>query len=121
MDPGSLNIHDIEKIISSMNPGDIQQLQDMAAAFFAPGDNGSEKSKKNTGKSPQDTEPSLDLETVNRIMRIINKLKSQPPDPRCQLIAALKPMLSPPRQKKADEAINILHMMQALPMIKELF
>lgn len=40
-------------------------------------------------------------------------------DPRCKLIAALKPMLSKDRQKRADEAMRIIKLMDMIPALSE--
>jgi hypothetical protein len=42
-------------------------------------------------------------------------------DYRTRLISDLKPMLNSERQKKADEAVKFLQLMQVLPLLKGLF
>ena len=42
-------------------------------------------------------------------------------DDRTKFIAALKPLLSEDRRKKADEAMRFLRLMDTLPLLKGLF
>ena len=113
MDLGSLNIDGIENIINSMSQKDIEELSSMASQFFA-GNNEAPKSKheeKNEG---------IDFETITRIASVLGKLSSQPKDPGCELLTALKPMLSPERRHKADEAIKMMQLFSILPLLKDL-
>ncbi len=56
---------------------------------------------------------------LQTIMQIISRLKSGGNDPRTQLLTALKPHLSEPRQEKVDTAIKILKMLEILPLMKD--
>ena len=53
------------------------------------------------------------------VMNIMGKLKSEQNDDRAKLLLALKPHLSPERQKKADNAVKMLKIVSLLPMIKD--
>ena len=68
----------------------------------------------------QNKSEGIDFETVTKIASVINRLSSMPKDPGCELLSALKPMLSPERQHKADEAIKIMQIMALLPLLKDL-
>ncbi len=120
MDFGSLNLDNLENIINSLSQSDIEQLSNMAETFL-----GSDN-KQNAGQTKQSREKKDDIpfnfdpQTIAKIMKIMNKLSSRPQDPRCDLLTALKPMLSRNRQKKADEAINMLRILSLLPMLSEL-
>jgi len=61
----------------------------------------------------------LGNEELGTIMSIIGKLKTSGNDNRAQLLTALKPHLSAPRQEKVDTAIKILKMIEILPLIKD--
>lgn len=112
MDFGSLNLENIESIINSMSQSDIQQLSDLANEFFS-------QNRQNT--EPQKEEAiGFDFDAVTKIASIISKLSSQPKDPGCELLAALKPMLSPERRHKADEAIKMIQLISLLPLLKDL-
>lgn len=115
MDLGSLNLEGIENIINSMSQQDIEQLTALAGEFFSSGDKQERASEEKTHNAA-----GIDFDTVTRIASLINKLSSQPRDPGCELLAALKPMLSPERQHKADEAIKMIQLISLLPLLKDL-
>ena len=98
MDLGSLNLEGIENIITSMSQSDIERLSSMAGEFFGSAEKESSPKQETTG--------GIDFETVTKIASVINRLSSMPKDPGCELLTALKPMLSPERRHKADEAIK---------------
>ena len=93
MDLGSLNLDGIENIINSMSQKDIEDLSAIASQLFS-GDSSNQSAKQ---EPPSD---GIDFETVTKIASVIGRLSSQPKDPGCELLTALKPMLSPERLKK---------------------
>ena len=112
MDLGSLNLEGIENIINSMSQKDIEDLSALASQFF-----------EGTGNSPKaDESPDngIDLETITKIASVMGKISSQPQDPACRLLMSLKPMLSPMRRHKADEAIKMMQLISLLPLLKDL-
>ena len=115
MDFDSLNFENLQDILGSMSQSDMENLASLASNLFSNGDNsqGAQQSEK------QSAFDGLDFESISRIVGVINKLNSQPKDPGCELISALKPMLSTKRQKKADEAISMLRLISLLPLIGE--
>lgn len=118
MDFGSLNIDSIENIINSLSQKDIEELSGLADSLL-----GSQSKKENESSSDNNTHQdsfNLDTETIRKISLIMKKLSNQKEDPRCELLRALKPMLSPQKQKRADEAINMLKVLSLLPIIDEL-
>lgn len=56
---------------------------------------------------------------LQSIISVISKMKSAGDDSRVQLITALRPHLNEERRKRADTAIKILKLLDALPLIKE--
>lgn len=118
MDLGSLNLEDIENIINSMSQSDLQQLSSVANEIFSHKEKDS--TQKQTNTSDNNSGEGIDFETVTKIASVIGRLSSQPKDPACELLAALKPMLSPERQRKADEAIKMLQIFSLLPILKDL-
>lgn len=116
MDLGSLNIDALENIINSLSQKDIEQLSSFAQSFSSSsGGAPDEGAKKENGQ-----DIIQDAEMIEKIMLIMRKLSKQRQDPRCELLTALKPMLSPQKRKKADEAINMLRVLSILPIIDEL-
>lgn len=116
MDLGSLNIDGIENIINSLSQKDIEQLSSLAQSFLSSNEGTADEGAKRGNK--QDNIP--DAEMMEKIMRIMRKLSEQKQDPRCELLTALKPMLSPQKRRKADQAINMLRVLSLLPIIDEL-
>ena len=117
MDLGSLNLDGIESIINSMSQNDIEQLSSLASEFFSGAQDSGRIQKEEQNKNH---DPGIDLETITKIASVLSRLSSQPKGPGCELLTALKPMLSPERQHKADEAIKIMQLISLLPMLKDL-
>ncbi len=117
MDLGSLNLDAIENIINSMSQSDIEQLSSIASEFFSGAHNDGKIQNEEKSDSPN---PGIDLETITKIASVLGKLSSQPKDPGCELLTALKPMLSPQRRRKADEAIKIMQIISLLPLLNDL-
>lgn len=67
--------------------------------------------------SPQG-QSGFDLGSLGSIANLLGKF-NQTDDKRCQLITALKPLLSPERQQRADEALRIIKLMDILPLIRD--
>ena len=63
---------------------------------------------------------SADLNMMMKAKKIFDKMNSAS-DKNTDLIMALKPHLSPENRNKADTAIKILRLFDALPYLKELF
>lgn len=64
----------------------------------------------------QGMDPNL-LQTVSRLMPLFSRLKQE--DDSTRLLHALRPLLSPARQRKIDEAVRILQLMRLLPQLKQ--
>ncbi len=57
------------------------------------------------------------LQAVGRIAPLLSQVNRE--DDSTRLLHALRPLLSPSRQKKLDEAVKILQMMRLLPLLKD--
>lgn len=118
MDFSGIDPEELNRILSSLSQKDVENIMGLAADLFS-GEKGQEQcqeEKEEKCESPFD----FDINTVMRIASLINKLSSQPEDPRCRLLRDLKPMLSPDRQKKVDAVIQMLRLMSVIPLFKEL-
>ena len=114
---GDITPDSINDILSSLSPSDMENITKLASEFFT----GSQQSTKEEKKDNQSPPPfNIDMDMIMKLASVMNKLNSQPEDPRCRLLRDLKPMLSPPRRKKVDSAIQMLQMMSLMPLIKEL-
>lgn len=121
---------DIGDILSSLSAEDIQSLQNIASSLSG----NMQNNQNNTQSPPQTASPNEKQPpeqkplppqiggfggSLGDLTGIISKLGSAGNDPRCQLISALKPMLSPEKQQRADEAIRIIKLLDLLPVLKD--
>ena len=106
MDPPDFNFDsiNIEEILGSLSPGDFEKLSSIAGQLAGDGKT-QESSQSETGGF------NIDPDMLFKLMNIMQKLNSRQNDPRCNLITALKPLLSPQRRQKADTAIELLRLM----------
>lgn len=138
---------DIADLISSLSSDDIDMLKGIADSFLGGGDKSSpEKPQETTAKKEQTKSP-IDLsmlgnlgglgglgdlgglnigpKEIGMIMKFksaFEKLNSEGnSNNNTQLIEALKPHLSPERRSRADDAMQMMKMMDMLPLLKELF
>lgn len=91
---------------------DLSMLEGMLSS--AQNQSAPSNSSANNEKPP---DGGLDLQAlmgIGRMMEQVNK-----PDSKTELIRALKPLLCPERQKKADTAIKILRLLSLLPLLRE--
>ena len=105
---------DIGDLFAGLSPEDLAQLQSMAAGLF-----GGEE-KRAAPPPPAQPEPELadllnNAQLMGQLSRIMQAMRQE--DSRTRLIAALKPLLSVPRRKRADEAIRLLRLLELLPMM----
>ncbi len=122
MDLGSLNMENIENILSSMSDEDMEMLTGMAQNLFS--SMGKKEEKEEKPPPVQSTNPfssfNLDMETIGKIMTVMQKLQNRPADPRCNLLLSLKPMLNEQKQEKIDEAVKIMSLLSFIPLLDEL-
>ena len=102
---------DIENLLSSISDEDMAKIKDLASSLSG-----------NEEKKQPETEKAnfpIDLNTMNKIMSVMGEMGKD--DYRTRLINDLKPMLSDERQKKADEAMKFLQLMEILPLLRGMF
>ena len=86
----------IGDILSSLSDEDMKALGDAARSLLG------------------SSEPAT-MEKIAQIMSAMNRH-----DSRCDLIAALRPLLSEPRRRRADDAMQLIKLIDLLPMIEDL-
>ena len=114
MDPPEFDFENLGDILGSLSQEDIDRLSSLAGQFM-----GTEKAEETCREEPVggfDINPDM----LFRLMNIMQKLQSRQNDPRCNLIASLKPLLSPERRQKADKAIELLRLMNVFSL-KDIF
>lgn len=102
---------DINEILSSLTPEDMEQLKNVAASLM-----GSDQTESKKEQQAQ-TNNIFNSDILGNLGKISNAVSGD--DQRTALLKALKPMLSEQRQQKADEAIKILKIIQILPLLRE--
>lgn len=106
---------DIENLLSSISDEDMAKLKNMAESIMGNNNDFSQKSMQEEGLQ----KPPIDLNVMNKLMGVMNQVNKD--DYRTRLIRDLKPMLCEQRQKKADDAIRFLQLMEILPLLKGMF
>lgn len=108
-----IGTEDIQNIISSLSDEDIEGLKNMAEGLF--GSNTDSEKKQNT--SPLQ---GFDLSSFSKIASIMSLFSSPKNDPRCELLYALRPLISEEKRPKVDQAVKMLQIMAILPKLKEM-
>ncbi len=126
---------DLNAILNSLTPDDIENLKQTAASVLGGMDNNKppiQESKTKNSKQEQnqfnfdDLLKNMgglsglgmpDLSQLSAIVPILQAFNSH--DERLDFINALKPLLSEERQKKADEAAKLVKLMSVLPLLRE--
>ncbi len=109
MDPPDFSADILSDILGSLSAEDIENLT--AAAESIMGDSNSGTDGDTSGQSGG---LPFNPELLFRIAQLFEKLNSSRNDPRCNLINALKPMLSPARREKADRALELMKLISIL-------
>lgn len=111
-----MNETDISGILSSLSQSDIENLKKTAQSIFGTKPEGSEEAPKSDSSQELSAMGFPDISVVSKLAPIISEFGKH--DEKADFIAALKPMLSEGRQKKADEAIRLLKLISVIPMLK---
>lgn len=114
-----------DKITQLLNdPAGMDMVKNLAGSLLSGGAN-SENGNNNSGVSENNNavaksaDSGLNPQQMATMMKLISALKSPDDnDEQIRLIMALKPHLSPARQKKADNAAKMLKIARLMPMIK---
>lgn len=110
---------DIGDLLNNLSAEDISSLQEAAKSIFASEDseNEFEKSDNNSDNDTGFGSFSMpDAETIMKISKIMGMFNQK--DSRSDFIAALKPYLSDPRKKRADEAMKFIKLIDLLPALQ---
>ncbi len=127
MDFSSLDMENIENILSSMSSEDMEKLTGMAQSLFSSAAQGGGQSCRQNENNPQSQSEAtpfssfnIEPEAIFRIMSFMEKLNRRSDDPGQKLLMSLKPMLSSERQSKVDEALRLMSLLSLIPLINEL-
>ncbi len=107
-------ILDLGDLLSSLSKEDMNQLRETAAQLL--GNIQEPVSSEKEHESASDF-PMFDPRILSGISKYFGKINEK--DNRCDFLYALKPLLQESRQKRVDEAVNILRMTKLMEMLKE--
>jgi hypothetical protein len=108
----------ISDILSSLSDEDMENLRAVAENLFSQ-DSGSKAEPSDPGFSMPDFSDLLgNAQMISKITSIMGAMNKK--DDRTRLIEALKPLLSEKRRRKADEAMQMMKLMEMLPMITQI-
>ncbi len=93
----------------------MKQIQEMAKALGLSGDG----ALPQMPQAPQETESGLSIDPAGlfQLQSLLRQAKSD--DPGSAFLRSLRPLLKTERQKKIDEAIRILHLLNLLPALRQ--
>ena len=95
-------------LLGNLSDEDFRALQETAQSLLG------------TAEAPRPAQDAqIDPQMLAKLGRMMHAMQ-QGSDTRSQLIAALKPYLSEPRRKRADEVMQMLRMLDVLPMLGQL-
>lgn len=94
------------------DPESMNRVKQMAESILG------ENSQNSSSVSTENESP-IGPNEMKMMMNLVGKFKSTANDSRTNLLTALKPHLSEPRQEKVETAIKILKVLELLPLIKE--
>ncbi|MBQ7540804.1 MAG: hypothetical protein IJT44_00760 [Clostridia bacterium] len=106
-----ISIDNIGQLLSSLSDEEFQSLRDTAQSLL------SGNAAAPPPNAPQD-ETAIDPQMMAKLGRLMRAMR-RGEDERSALIGALKPYLSAPRRKRADEVMQMLRLVDLLPMLKE--
>lgn len=109
---------DLTSMLSGLlnSPQGMEQLKNMAGALLG---NQSEEVKGDT-TTKDFALPNISPNEIAGIMKMMKVLKQDTNDSRANLLLSIRPHLSENRQKRVDDAVKILRLIQILPLVKEL-
>ena len=102
------SIDNISELLGSLSDEEFRSLRDTAQSLLG----GAETPRA-------ETDAGIDPEMLAKLGRVMRAVR-QGSDARSQLIGALKPYLSEPRRKRADEVMQMLRMLDVLPMLGQM-
>ncbi len=106
------------------DPDAMAKIQSLASSMFGGGTDASSSSAPPIPAMPaapavsppsDGFSPEL-LTMMTRLTPMLQNMRRETPDTR--LLQALRPLLSPPRQKRLDDAMKLMQMMSLLPLLR---
>ena len=121
----------LSNLINSLSPDDIQSLQSVAQSLFGGQNQGGQQAEPTQQNTPLPTAgqngaaealgalSGIDPAMMKKLSAIMGAMNCGGNDSRTAFIAALKPLLSPERRHKADEALRMMRLLEMLPILRD--
>ena len=109
-----------EKLAELLNdPDSLNRVREMAENILGGDNKKQEKSPPAADFGSLFGNMDIDPMQIGKIMSVMSRLKTGQSDSRANLLLALKPPLSAPRQEKVDTAIKLLKIIDLVPLIQD--
>lgn len=117
----------LSNLINSLSPDDIRSLQGMAQSLFGgqgqndppPQNIPTPAAGKNGAADALSALSGMDPAMMKKLSAIMGVMNGGGNDSRTAFIAALKPLLSPERRHKVDEALRMMRLLEVLPILRD--
>ena len=106
---------DLEGLLGSLQEQDLSQLLETAKTMF-----GQPHAQTPQQTAPPEDIPQLDPALLLKLTKLFALLNRSEPDPRADLLRALRPLVSELRQERIDTAARMLQLLRLLPQLREL-
>ncbi|MCL1952484.1 MAG: hypothetical protein FWF60_06610 [Oscillospiraceae bacterium] len=109
----------VSELLGSMSEEELQNLQEAAQSLFSQlggeNENNAQEPRPDAGGGPG-LGGMFTPELLARLTQIMGRMHTH--DPRTDLILALRPHLSRRRQKRAEQAVQMMKMLDLLPALQ---
>lgn len=112
----------IRELLESVSPEDLERLKSVAQNLMQDSGGGSQKQEahqKDGSNASAGLSAMLGDDMAKTLAAVAGRMHEE--DDRTRFLQALRPLLSEERQKKADEAMRFLRLMDMLPLLKGMF
>ncbi|HIT52318.1 MAG TPA: hypothetical protein IAD07_00075 [Candidatus Fimivicinus intestinavium] len=119
----------LSDLINNLSQEDIRSLQGMAQSLFGGQGQPGGQAEPPSAQQPQagggggvdlpGMLSGLDPGMMKKLSAVMGAMNGQGNDARSAFIAALKPLLSPERRHKADEAMRMIRLLELLPALRD--
>ena len=113
----------IRELLDSVSPEDLERLKSVAQNLMQENGGGSGEKQETHQKGSENAGAGLSAmlgdDMAKTLAAVAGRMHEE--DDRTRFLQALRPLLSEERQKKADEAMRFLRLMDMLPLLKGMF
>lgn len=113
----------IRELLDSVSPEDLERLKSVAQNLMQDSGEGGNQKQEAHQKSGENAGAGLSAmlgdDMTKTLAAVAGRMHEE--DDRTRFLQALRPLLSEERQKKADEAMRFLRLMDMLPLLKGMF